>query len=256
MATAAADRSEQLRPRVLVVDDEAIPGQLAQETLEALDYDVVGVALDADEALLLARTHTPDLALLDIVLDGSLDGIELARLLREEMEIGIVFVTSFADMATVRRARLAKPNGYLVKPFSRDGLYAAVETALAQIVAPPAAAVLAEAAAGPGQLTPRALNRVLDHIEKNFNRDLTLAALAALVGLTPPHFAASFRNATGSPPHRFIVRRRMEEARRLLSTTDWPVAEVAEAVGYESAAYFSAAFKKAIGVSPAEFRRV
>ncbi|MEJ2006233.1 MAG: LytTR family transcriptional regulator DNA-binding domain-containing protein [Cyclobacteriaceae bacterium] len=102
-----------------------------KDILENLGYAVVGIGISAKEALQLTGTHAPDLALLDIRLKGSMDGIELAREIRNHFRIPFLFLTSHADPATLGRAKEVNPYGYLLKPFEEQAIHAAIEMALA-----------------------------------------------------------------------------------------------------------------------------
>ncbi len=98
------------------------------------------------------------------------------------------------------------------------------------------------------------LNQVKDFIEEQLAEDLTIADLAAVVHMSPFHFARTFKTATGLPPHRYLTQRRMERAKFLLSVTRLTVAEVAYRVGFENKSHFSAQFRKATGTTPKAYR--
>lgn len=118
------------RPRVLVVEDEAIVALTLQQTLRKLGYNVGDTAATAEEALTLAAEQDPDLVLMDINLRGDRDGIEAATEIHRSHGIPIVFLTAFADGTTMHRSHAAEPHGYLVKPFEERELAATIETAL------------------------------------------------------------------------------------------------------------------------------
>jgi AraC family transcriptional regulator len=92
-------------------------------------------------------------------------------------------------------------------------------------------------------------------VEGAYTRDVTLAELAEVAGMSQYHFARLFKASTGLAPHQYVVRRRIEEARRLLERADVPVAQVGFEVGYESQGYFTTLFKREVGVTPAAYRR-
>ena len=252
------------RPRaaaqtVVVAEDEMIVARDLQRTLETSGYAVPGVAPTADGALALVEEHGPDLVLVDIVLKGARDGIWLARTLREEHAVPFVFTTSHADRATVELARETRPNGYLVKPYTRDDVFAAVECALMNYAEEQRTldlAAMAEAAEHAGGLAPSVLRRVQDHVDKRLDEPLALADLADVAGLSPYHFAHCFKASAGVPPYRYVVLQRVEEAKRLLRHTDWLVSDVAAAVGYESQGHFATLFKRETGVSPVQYRKI
>jgi AraC family transcriptional regulator len=98
------------------------------------------------------------------------------------------------------------------------------------------------------------LARVAEHIETRLTDDLSLEALAAIAAMSPFHFARAFKAATGEPPHRFVMRRRVERAKVLLKTTALPVAEIAFRAGWENSSHFTQAFKAVAGVTPGVWR--
>jgi PAS domain S-box-containing protein len=118
-----------MRTEILVVEDEAIVAEDIRATLEGLGYSVARVASSADEAIRAASEDRPALALLDIRIQGGKDGIEAANRLRE-MGVPVVFLTSYSDDATLRRAKTVEPFGYLLKPFNERELRATIEVAL------------------------------------------------------------------------------------------------------------------------------
>jgi AraC family transcriptional regulator len=98
------------------------------------------------------------------------------------------------------------------------------------------------------------LRRVLDYIHDNPERDLTLDEIAAVANLSKFHFAKSFRAAMGIAPHQYIVKTRIEKARKLLAVDSISVEEVANRVGYSDKSHFAAQFSKIVGVSPNRYR--
>jgi two-component system, response regulator PdtaR len=102
---------------ILIVEDEAIVAADLEQRLQRLGYRTMGPAASAEEALALARAEKPDLTLMDIRLQGPTDGIAAAGILRKEMEVPVIFLTSHADQATLERAQVAEAFGYLLKPF-------------------------------------------------------------------------------------------------------------------------------------------
>jgi len=117
-------------PRILLVEDESLVALDISKQLEDLGYRDVRTARSADSALAAAFRNPPDLALLDIKIDGPRDGIDLAVELREKWGTPVVFLTAFADAQTIERVKYTQPYGYLVKPIQRKELHSVVETAL------------------------------------------------------------------------------------------------------------------------------
>ena len=103
--------------RILVVDDEAIVAHDISECLSHLGCEIVGTALSGPDAIEKAGRFRPDLIMMDIVLQGPMDGVEAATHIREHYDIPCVFLSAYSDPAVLARAKIASPAGYLVKPF-------------------------------------------------------------------------------------------------------------------------------------------
>lgn len=115
---------------ILVVEDEGIVAQEIKSRLEKAGYSVCGVAHDGDTAVAHAEAMHPDLVLMDIRLKGEMDGIEAAGLIRERCDIPVVYLTAYTDPATLERAKVMEPFGYVVKPFETRSLMVSIEIAL------------------------------------------------------------------------------------------------------------------------------
>lgn len=106
-----------------------------------------------------------------------------------------------------------------------------------------------------GGLTNRALGRVVGYLEAELPNEVRLGDLARVAGLSRTHFATAFRRSTGLPPHRWLMKRRIERAQEMLLGTDRPITEIAHSCGFASSAHFAAAFRNSLGVTPSRWRR-
>lgn len=116
--------------KVFIVEDERIVAEDIKMSLESRGYTVAGIASSRDQAIEAIRRTSPQLVLMDIVLRGPDDGIETARVVRELFGIPVIYLTSHADEATLHRAKITEPFGYIVKPFEERDLFSALEIAL------------------------------------------------------------------------------------------------------------------------------
>ncbi len=116
--------------RILVVEDEAIVALDLRKRLTNLGYEIVDVTALGEQAVAIARLHRPDLTLMDIRLRGEMDGITAADIIRTELGLPVVYLTAHADDATVDRARVTEPFGYILKPFDERELRTAIEMAV------------------------------------------------------------------------------------------------------------------------------
>jgi CheY-like chemotaxis protein len=118
------------KAKILLVEDEVVTARVAEKMLKALGYEVCEVASTGEDAVMEAEKGKPDLVLMDIVLRGTVDGIEAADEIRTRFDIPVVYLTSCADEATLERAKISGPFGYMVKPLHERELHVAIEIAL------------------------------------------------------------------------------------------------------------------------------
>jgi two-component system, cell cycle sensor histidine kinase and response regulator CckA len=116
--------------RILIVEDELIVATDLQSRLVALGYLAVGTAVNADQALAMSDRLRPDLVLMDIHLEGDHDGISTASQIRRDYQLPVVFLTAYSDDATLERAKVTEPFGYILKPFEDRELKTVIEMAL------------------------------------------------------------------------------------------------------------------------------
>jgi PAS domain S-box-containing protein len=118
------------KTKVLVVENEPLIALDVKMNLEKLGYEVIGSAVSYQEALTKAYESKPDIALMDINLDGNKDGIQAAKALKAHYDIPVVFLTSLSELDTIHRAKESDPFGYIIKPFKQDDLRSTIEIAL------------------------------------------------------------------------------------------------------------------------------
>ncbi|NYT06437.1 MAG: response regulator [Methanomicrobiales archaeon] len=118
--------------KILIIEDEMVFAMELKETLQRLGYAVVGVARRGTEGIRIARETWPDLILMDIHLQGTMDGIETAETINTFYDIPVIFLTAYSDDATVNRAIKTQQYGFLTKPFNERALYSNIEMAIAK----------------------------------------------------------------------------------------------------------------------------
>jgi signal transduction histidine kinase len=116
--------------RILIVEDEGVVALSIQRRLEKFGYEVPLVVVSGEEAITQAKEIRPDLILMDIRLKGVLDGIAAAEKIRSQLDIPIIYLTANSDEATLQRAKLTEPFGYLLKPFEDRELHTTIQMAL------------------------------------------------------------------------------------------------------------------------------
>ena len=117
-------------PTILIVEDEIIIAYGIQQTLMRLGYQALEPVNSSDEALQVLSSQPVDLILMDINIKGDTDGIATALVIREQFGLPVVFLTALSDDTTLNRAKVARPYGYLLKPFDDKDLKTQLEIAL------------------------------------------------------------------------------------------------------------------------------
>ncbi len=118
------------KTRILVVEDEILVARDLQSKLQRTGYDVPEIVDTGAGAIDMASALQPGLVLMDIRIKGNIDGVEAAERIRETHRIPVVYLTAYADDATVARAKLTTPFGYILKPFQLKELKTTIEIAL------------------------------------------------------------------------------------------------------------------------------
>ncbi len=119
--------------KIMIVEDEIIVARDVQARLEKAGYEAPVIATTGDDAVRLARESRPDLILMDIILRrGFMDGFSTVEKIREHRDVPVVYLTGRGDDASLRKARVTKPYGYVLKPFQTRELVMAVEIALSR----------------------------------------------------------------------------------------------------------------------------
>jgi PAS domain S-box-containing protein len=113
----------------MVVEDELIVAEDLAHWLTSLGYTVSARTATGREAIQLCETVPPELVLMDILLPGDMDGIQAAEIIRRRFDIPVVYLTASSDEATLARAKVTEPFGYILKPFDERGLYSTIEMA-------------------------------------------------------------------------------------------------------------------------------
>lgn len=118
------------KARILVVEDEALTALEIQRHLEDMGHEVPSIVASGEEAIQKSKEINPDLVLMDIQLQGKMDGIDAATSIKDSLHVPVVYLTAYSDKDTLARAKVSEPFGYLLKPLAEEALAAAVEISL------------------------------------------------------------------------------------------------------------------------------
>lgn len=116
--------------RILIVEDEFVIAQDLKMTIEGFGYEVCAVITSGEDAVIKSLEIKPDLILMDIMLEGDMDGIEATEMIKQTMQIPIIYLTAYADTSTLIRAKATQPEAYLLKPWDERELHSTIKLAL------------------------------------------------------------------------------------------------------------------------------
>ena len=119
-----------IKPKILIVEDDMIIAADVSMQLSKLGYEIIGINTRAEDALKTISDNRPDIILMDIMLSGKMNGIEAAKVILEEFQIPLIFMTSNTDDATFQDALTAKPYAFVSKPFQKSELARSLKIAL------------------------------------------------------------------------------------------------------------------------------
>lgn len=120
----------EVKPSILIVEDSLIVALHLQSTLESENYDVIGKCSSGEEAIELIKKQKPTLVLMDIMLNGKMDGIDAAGIIKSLYDLPVIYITALTDKDTIKRAKVTEPYGYLTKPFEDREIFTVIEMAL------------------------------------------------------------------------------------------------------------------------------
>jgi DNA-binding NarL/FixJ family response regulator len=126
----SANANKKCAPRILVVEDEFLTALNIKEDLSLSGYEVPALAKNGEEAIRLASELQPDLILMDILLDGSMNGIDAATEILKSRRIPLIYLTAHSSSDMLNQAKITEPFGYLSKPCSQSTLKSMIEMAL------------------------------------------------------------------------------------------------------------------------------
>lgn len=261
--------------RILVIEDEAQTRNIFLRCLAFEGFEAFG-ASNGMQGLEVAHSCSPDLIVCDIMMPD-MDGYSVLAALRQSLataSIPLIFLTAKVTMADLRRGMEMGADDYLTKPCTVEQFLAAINIRLkrhAELSQPYqqssgkqtgetqsklASSPIAPEVNGTNFFPDCAnLKAVFQFIEANYRQPINLSDVAQAAGYSPAYLTNLVQAQTGRSVKRWIIERRMAQARQLLANTSHSVRQIAESSGYADAGYFTRQFRRFHGASPQIWRQ-
>ena len=236
--------------RLLMIDDEQTSFEIVKATI---DWESMGVSLEyaesAYQAMDMIKADMPDIILTDIMMPG-MDGFKIIEWIKaNSYNCEIIILTAYGTFEYARKALDFGVTGYLLKPINEAELKELLNKAIYNIKQNVG---LTDHINSVNYSLPVRL--ACEYLEKNYQENINLNKISNYVSLSKNYFCNIFKKETGITIWDYLIRIRMEEAKRMLLDTDQKTYEISERVGYDDPSYFGRLFKKYTGFTPIEFR--
>lgn len=249
--------------KLLIADDESYEREILAEIVERrFSHELqVRVADNGRQAMDIATLWAADIILMDIEMPG-LNGIEAAKqILAQQPGCKLIFVTAYSLFTYAHEAVRLGACDYLLKPVNPDEVERALRRAMDQTEAhrqleamAPVGELLRDSA--PHDKSVLLMSKVKKYLQHNYMLcDISLDSVSGILNVNASYFSVLFKKSFGVNFVEYLTELRMNAAKELLRDPLRSTSEVAGMVGYESANYFTRAFKKKTGMTPTEFRR-
>ncbi|GBG05993.1 AraC family transcriptional regulator [Paenibacillus agaridevorans] len=257
--------------KVLLVEDETFVRESVKEIIrwEDMGFTLSGEASNGEEALEIIRQDPPDLVLCDIVMPV-MDGLTL---LKETRRAGIpskfVMLTCLGDFESMRQAMEFGASNYILKlsmsvkdlreTLAKVGAELTSTKPAIGITKPVGTALQPEPSHQRDQLlhniTHPEVKKIIQYINQHYAEEITLASLSKYVMMGENYVSALFKKKTGETLIHYLHRIRIEKAIELLATTELPVNQIGQNVGFMNDNYFIKIFKRMTGTTPSQYRQ-
>lgn len=239
---------------VCLVDDEYFVAKSLESRLdwESLGFRILGTAGSGAEAESLCARVRPELVFTDIRMPG-MDGLELIRRLKARFpEMLFIVISGYAEFQYAKEALNLGAIGFCTKPFDDDELLAVLERARGRLDARAADAAPPEEPSFQGPA-----GEICTFLHEHYgDPGLSAQSVADKFGFSPNYLSQMFKKATGENLIGYLTKLRIRRACDLLKKSALPVGEIGQRVGYPDYFYFAKVFKKSVGVTPTEYRKV
>lgn len=241
------------RHKILIVEDELLIAKNISLILEQDGFETTFGITTVEEAMSALSTGGFSLVLIDVNLRNHSDGVVLGNYLLRLDTTPFVYITSHADKVALERIKDSRPHGIIVKPFKSLDIKSTVSIVLNNYkykkidITRSEAMVIDE--------VPFILKEVIKYIDNNIEHRIDIHDLSNTTRWSNQHFIRVFTKYIGDTPYQYILKKKMEKAKVLITETQLPMKDIAYELGYLSYGNFCKLFKREIGMNPEEYRK-
>lgn len=243
------------RPKILIVEDELLIAKNISIILENEGYDTTIGITNYDAAINAISLHTYSLVLIDINIQGMLDGVDLASYLLKKDKIPFIFITSYADNVTLNRVKETRPYGIIVKPFKPVDVKSTVEIVLNNLEHKKIDSIRYDDELVVDEV-PFILKSVIDYINTNIHEKIEIHDLSEMTKWSHQHFIKTFTKFMQQTPYQYILKKKIEKAKALISDENILLSSISLELGFNSYSNFCNAFKKETGKTPEKYKKM
>ena len=235
---------------LLIADDENLELKVLEKTIKKffLNELEIFMASNGKQAAQISNETEINIALLDVEMPG-MNGIELAKLLREKnSDCIIIFITAYDKFDYAIEAMHIKAFDYLLKPWKEEKLTGLISEAIVNIKESSLENSANE------NLQESQKSAIKKYIKENYKRDISAGDVAGILGYSDVYFSKIFKQLFDDTFINYLTKVRIDKAKVLLKDVGFNIKEVGASVGYTDSNYFTKVFKRAVGMSPSEYR--
>ena len=249
--------------KILIADDEHIEREILTDIIcRRMEHEAeVRTAENGRRAVEIATLWGADIVLMDIEMPG-VNGLDAVRqIMAQRPSTKVLFITAYSLFQYAHEAVRLGACDYILKPVDADNVEQAIRRAAAQAETQRQLEELARAGAGQeveadsGDRVSLMMSKVKGYLQSNYMYDVSLDSLGDILRISPSYLSSTFKKCFGVGFLDYLTELRVQAAKDLLADPLRSTAEVASLVGYESASYFTRAFKKKTGQTPTEYRQ-
>lgn len=235
---------------LLIADDENLELKVLEKTIKKFFLNELDIfmASNGKQAADIVENTDINIALLDIEMPG-MNGIELAKLIREKNhDCIIIFITAYDRFEYAIEAMHIKAFDYLLKPWNEEKLTGLISEAISSIKG------ISSDDGKNENLQDSQKSIIKKYIKENYKRDISAGDVAGILGYSDVYFSKIFKQLFDDTFINYLTNLRIEKAKVLLKDVSFNIKEVGASVGYTDSNYFTKVFKRAVGMSPSEYR--